>query len=344
MYYGLRTYETLLPSIVGNYPEITSKKIIITALDKFKHVYIDEKGKRVVRLFDLTGIRDGINYTNTADKPLISIEYSNSYSTHQAEGRRIALEAKIYSRNVGDNYLSGSLESDEITVYPIFSLADGETATDEPATETIHVPFETETDELWQDMMQRRLTVVSDIFEKGIDQKWVPLLTLARDYHGEVGPVKTRRQYDNTLNWAKGMIGHAWNQIQDALSNKRKKPSRSDVETLIENIEALIVDEKSPREFFHQHDRIQWWNAHDNRQIRLSKPKKRDNGRPDFKGAPGIVLRDIDTEHTSKRDGILNATTAEAEWTRCHTTCFEAAWGAEEREHLTEIEYSLGWD
>ena len=202
-------------------PDIAFKKMIITGFGDVKVVYVDNSNNnRVVRQYILTKpFRDDIRYKNISQTPAVDF-YVDKFIP-QTE-----LRVAFLSRNNPDMWASSQIDAD--SVLPKISIwDDGETETDEVATETVYYPFQEEPIWLFQDLMFRRLYPITRNFLEGLNAERVALLTKVDQLAGGVGDDEDHRRYDHAANLGRGLIGYTWEQINilsdDTLPASEKK-------------------------------------------------------------------------------------------------------------------------
>ena len=320
-------------------PDVTYKKFIVTSMTRCKVVHIDNAtNTRVVTEYR---IPDTFNpdkeYQNINAIPPVSlfkmIESTRDDDNNPVKTTLLFIRCHSNTRQTISNVLTGYPESS----FPLFLLADGETETDEPATETITLPFAEEPIWLFQDFMFRRLYPITRNFLEGLNAERVALLTKVDQLAGGVGDDEDHRRYDHAANLGRGLIGYTWEQINilsdDTLPASKKK-TRAEIVSLIEKLEATFPDREAIDKFFVRHDEVNWQDVRQNRQIRLVGKNYK----------PGEILKNINSEHLKTKNGVtaVDQVSAENEYARCVKQCFRAAWSDRRDTPRHTIQYSFG--
>ena len=314
-------------------PNFEYKKIIVNDERNFKVVYIDkDTDRRVVKAYIISAdLRIDMQYENTAPSPDFRLfPYREEYNSNMN-----SISFSPYAKAMNEVGQAIFIESQ--TASPVITHAEGETATDEPTTETVTVPFTEEPIWLFQDIMFRKLYPITRNFLEGLNAERVALLTKVDQLAGGVGDDEDHRRYDHAANLGRGLIGYTWEQINilsDDTIPAAKKKTRTEITSLIEKLEATFPDHVAIDKFFVRHDEVHWQNVRQNRQIRLVG----DNYQP------GEEIRNINAEHIKTKNGVtaVDQVSAENEYARCVKQCFRAAWADRRDVPRHTIQYSFG--
>ena len=323
----------------SNPPNYEYKKIIVDTYKSFKVVYIDKTktpNQRIVKAFNiLDTLRLGIEYKDISPTPMSKMR---KYDTTLFPNPTIEHEIEVtlfspYRFSFGSAWAN----QERNRVPPIIVHTSDETATDEPATETITFPFNEEPIWLFQDFAFRRLYPITQTFLQGLNAERVALLTKVDQLAGGVGDDEDHRRYDHAANLGRGLIGYTWEQINilsDDTLPAAKKKTRAEITSLIEKLEATFPDREAIDKFFVRHDEVNWQSVRQNRQIRLIGDDYR----------PGEELRNINAEHIKTKDGVtaVDQVSAENEYARCVKQCFRSAWADRRDTPRHTIQYSYG--
>ena len=320
-------------------PDLTCVKVIVHDRTRFKVIFVDNNTEaRIIREYVIPHLlRYGVQYRNIATNPSISIRTFEDIHPETGEPL-ISIGVSVHAKNTKDSQVSNG----EVLTFgmtgPRYNLSDGETATDdEPATETITIPFAEEPIWLFQDFMFRRLYPITQNFLQGLNAERVALLTKVDQLAGGVGDDEDHRRYDHAANLGRGLIGYTWEQINiltdDTIPTSKKK-TRAQIVELLDKLEATFPDRLAIDKFFVRHDEVHWQDVRQNRQIRLVG----DNYRP------GEILKNINTEHLKTKNGVtaVDQVSAENEYARCVKQCFRAAWSDRRDLPRHTVQYSLG--
>ena len=142
----------------SNAPDVTYKKLIVTSLTSFKVIYVDKPtDNRIVKAYDIAdAIRfynmkhHDLKYVNTnSNPPFDFVPDRGGYYDPNYDPPKLIDTPQIWVRFPvrSANHPPGQelrAAGEEHSTFPVYALADGETATDETATQTITIPYEEE--------------------------------------------------------------------------------------------------------------------------------------------------------------------------------------------------------
>ena len=219
--------------------------------------------------------------------------------------------------------------------YPFYVYVNtdaGETETDEAALRTIVLP-PAETTAEWVDRMQPRLTIVARRFVAGVQAEFPHLKTKARnvatgldDTHAE------SKRYDNVINWGRSIIGYAWSEMSKWTAPEAQvgvRTPRTDIEVMVDKIEANIPTPDVVEDFYHDHETNPWHQCHAERKIHFANEDT----------SPGELLFDLQDQATENKGTAaesINHELAETNFKGLVLGEFENAWKSKKRTLITE--------
>ena len=225
---------------------------------------------------------------------------------------------------------------DQFKPHPVFHfVADGETETDEVATEEMYyLMFPFETLDQFKERVQPRITEIGYRLVHGLPHLLPHLVSKERSVCNDIGSDAVTRQFDHAANSLRLFIGYI-QRMMDTLTTL-DRAVMADMEALVDELEDVTPDNQNDIiHLFTKQNFADWETVSSERKVQAGMK---------IDGTPGRLVYDINAQHMEENPltgGDINHHEAEDEFYELSVTCYRSAIFTEQSELVTQRDLLL---